>query len=263
MSLVPIDEVVHFDVITSDPTDEGAAVDADAAPTYDVFEENTDTPILDDQTMTKRTSLTGNYRGSFTASAANGFEAGKWYSVVVTATVGSKVGKCVAKNFRVAPAESSAGVPKVDVSHAAGTAWNSGAIARATFAADTGLQSIRSNTAQAGGASTITLDASASAVDDFYNGASILTTGGTGAGQFRIITDYVGATKVTTVDAAWATNPDNTTTFAIFPAAESASDIAAAVLAAAASAPIAADMKLINGAAVTGDGTPGTPWDAA
>lgn len=122
MSLVPIDEVVHFDVITSDPTDEGAAIDADSAPTYDVFEEGTDTPILDDQTMTKRTSLTGNYRGSFTASAANGFEAGKWYSVVVTAVVGAKTGKCVAKNFRVAPAESVAGVPKSDVHALVGVA---------------------------------------------------------------------------------------------------------------------------------------------
>lgn len=103
------------------------------------------------------------------------------------------------------------------------------AIDRATFAADTGLQSIRSNTAQAGGATTITLDASASAVDDFYNGASILLTGGTGAGQFRIITDYVGATKIATVDTAWVTNPNATSTFAIFPAADTAADIADAV----------------------------------
>lgn len=119
MSLVPIDEVVHFDVVTSDPTDEGAAVDADSAPTFDVFEESTDTPILDDQTMTKRTSLTGNYRGSFTASAANGFEAGKWYNVIATAIVGGKTGKCVAMRFRVGPAEAVAGVPKVD-QHALG-----------------------------------------------------------------------------------------------------------------------------------------------
>jgi hypothetical protein len=40
---------------------------------------------------------------------------------------------------------------------------SSGGITRASFAAETGLQSIRSNTAQAGGASSITLDASASA----------------------------------------------------------------------------------------------------
>jgi hypothetical protein len=120
VSLIPIDEVVHFDVTTHHPST-GAVTDADSGPTYDVFEEATDTPILDDQTMTKRTSLTGNYRGSFTASAANGFEAGKWYSVVVSATVNSIAAKHVAMSFRIAPAESSAGVPKVDLSHWLGT----------------------------------------------------------------------------------------------------------------------------------------------
>jgi hypothetical protein len=131
------------------------------------------------------------------------------------------------------------GTQPVNVTHAAGTAWASGAITAASIAtgavdrdalaADTGLQPIRANTAQAGGASTITLDASASAVDDFYNGTQILLTGGTGAGQARIATDYVGATKVLTVNAAWATNPDNTTTWVIFPAASTEDDIAAAV----------------------------------
>jgi hypothetical protein len=118
---VPLDEVVHFDVVTHSPST-GGITDADSAPTYDVFEEATDTPILDDQTMTKRTSLTGNYRGTFTASAANGFEVGKWYIVIATGVVGGVTGKVPALIFRLAPAESSAGVPKVDLSHWLGTA---------------------------------------------------------------------------------------------------------------------------------------------
>jgi hypothetical protein len=89
-----------------------------------------------------------------------------------------------------------------------------GAIDRATFAADTGLQTIRSNTAQAGAATTITLDASASASNSFYNNTLLTITGGTGVGQSRFITAYVGATKVATV-ATWVTNPDATSTFAI------------------------------------------------
>lgn len=94
-----------------------------------------------------------------------------------------------------------------------------GAIDRATFAADTGLVSIRSNTAQAGAAGTITLDASASATDDFYNGSVLLLTGGTGVGQSRLIRDYVGATKVASIEPTWTTTPDNTSTFAILPQA--------------------------------------------
>lgn len=95
-----------------------------------------------------------------------------------------------------------------------------GAIDRATFAADTGLQSARSNTAQAGAAGTITLDASASATTDFYKGAWIVLTGGTGVGQTRLCTAYNGSTKVATVHRNWATNPDNTSTFAIMNAAD-------------------------------------------
>jgi len=70
-------------------------------------------------------------------------------------------------------------------------------------------------TAAAGGASTITLPAAAVATDDIYNGATITITGGTGAGQTRVISDYVGATKIATVSVAWATQPNNTSTFTI------------------------------------------------
>lgn len=94
-----------------------------------------------------------------------------------------------------------------------------GAIDRATFAADTGLQPIRSNTAQAGAAGTITLDSSASATDDLYNDCVILITGGTGVGQARLISDYVGSTKVASVAPNWATNPSSDSTFAILPGA--------------------------------------------
>jgi len=73
----------------------------------------------------------------------------------------------------------------------------------------------RENTAQAGGASTITLDAGALATDDIYNGSSVIIQSGTGLGQERIISDYVGATKVATVSVAWATQPDSTSVFTV------------------------------------------------
>lgn len=76
-------------------------------------------------------------------------------------------------------------------------------------------QVIRSGTAQAGAATTITLDASASATNDFYVNATITIIGGTGAGQTRQITAYVGSSKVGTVNAAWATNPASDSVFLI------------------------------------------------
>ena len=36
-----------------------------------------------------------------------------------------------------------------------------------------------------------------------------------GAGQARVISGYVGSTKVATVDRAWITNPDNTSVFTV------------------------------------------------
>lgn len=70
------------------------------------------------------------------------------------------------------------------------------------------LPSLRSGTAAAGGASSLTLDAGASAVDDYYTGC-ILRAGASGsaATEARVITDYIGSTKVATVSPAWEVTP--------------------------------------------------------
>lgn len=74
-------------------------------------------------------------------------------------------------------------------------------------------------TAQAGAATSITLASGASATNGLYDPGVILLTGGTGVGQARNILDYVGSTKVATVDKAWRTNPDSTTTYVVQPGA--------------------------------------------
>lgn len=76
--------------------------------------------------------------------------------------------------------------------------------------------STRNGTAQAGAATTITLDASASSTNSIYVNQLVVITAGAGAGQARFITAYVGSTKVATV-ATWQTNPDNTSKFSIYP----------------------------------------------
>ena len=82
----------------------------------------------------------------------------------------------------------------------------------------------QTGTAQAGGASTITLAAAASANDDEYNAFGVRITSGTGSGQSRAISDYAGATKVATVSAAWTTQPDATSVYEVFGRAVEASD---------------------------------------
>lgn len=53
-------------------------------------------------------------------------------------------------------------------------------------------------------------DGTVSTTDDVYNGMYLLITGGTGAGQIREVTDYVGSSRRVTVGSAWTTNPDGT-----------------------------------------------------
>jgi hypothetical protein len=109
---------------------------------------------------------------------------------------------------------------------------------------------LASGTASAGSATTITL-AGASAVNDFYtNTAMVVITGGTGAGQARAISGYVGATKVATV-ATWATTPDNTSKFVVVSLAPPV--IAAAPSAAAVAAAVVAATVLRTGTATAGD----------
>lgn len=125
----PLGQVITFDVITSNPTT-GAVSDADSTPTFAVYEEVTDTDIGVGGNLTKRTSLTGNYRGQFTASSANGFEAGKFYNVICSATVNSVAGKTRALCFRIVAAENTSGVPAVDtvrINNTAQTARDIGA----------------------------------------------------------------------------------------------------------------------------------------
>lgn len=69
------------------------------------------------------------------------------------------------------------------------------------------------DTAQNGSTNTITLAATASGTDDYYNGMTIRIVSGTGANQTRTITDYVGSTKVATVGTAWTTIPDSTSEY--------------------------------------------------
>lgn len=87
---------------------------------------------------------------------------------------------------------------------------------RAAGLAQTLLASDESGTAQSGGASTIQLAASGpSSSDDAYHGMVITTTGGTGSGQRRVISDYVGATKTATVYPDWTVQPDATTAYTV------------------------------------------------
>ena len=75
-------------------------------------------------------------------------------------------------------------------------------------------------TAGAGATTTLTMDTTPTAgslilVADYYAGASLYISGGTGAGQTRQIESNTAAGVATVND--WTTNPDNTSTYSILP----------------------------------------------
>lgn len=74
---------------------------------------------------------------------------------------------------------------------------------------------VESGVAQAGTASTLTLRSGASSVDDFYNGLQVEIVRGTGLGQVRAISNYVGSSKLATLDRDWSTTPDTTSVYKI------------------------------------------------
>ena len=98
----------------------------------------------------------------------------------------------------------------------AGTAPRFGSVLKACGLAETAYTPAVTGTAAAGASNSITLDGSASATDDAYNGLILRITGGTGNGTVAIVTDYVGATKVATLrPLGSAVTPDNTSAYSI------------------------------------------------
>jgi len=87
---------------------------------------------------------------------------------------------------------------------------------------DAGRESVNEGLAQGGTSTTITLNTSASASDDAYNGQLVFIRSGTGQDQVALIEDYVGSTKVATIrtrtsNGQWATTPDTTSAYVIVP----------------------------------------------
>lgn len=170
-----IDDTLTF-TVTTHRFDTGALTDADSVPAYRIYEDETGTAILTgNMAKLDDTNTTGFYSEQVTLSAANGFEVGKSYAVYVTATVNSVSGG-QSGSFKMSgnhPANVtqfggtngtfSSGRPEVNTTHAAGTAWNSGAITDNTLAS----------------AAITSAKFAANALDAVWSTASRLLTAGT------------------------------------------------------------------------------------
>ncbi len=87
-----IDDLLTF-VANTQVFSTGVATDADSAPAYRVYEDETGTAILSgSMALLDSTNTAGFYSEQITLSAANGFEKGKCYSIYISATVSSVAG---------------------------------------------------------------------------------------------------------------------------------------------------------------------------
>ena len=81
----------------------------------------------------------------------------------------------------------------------------------------TGYVNTTTGTAQAATGTTIQLAATASSTDDIYNGMTVYISSGTGSGQIKVITDYVGSTYTATV-STWGVEPSTDSVYEVMPA---------------------------------------------
>lgn len=87
-----IDDYLTFPANTHDAST-GAATDADSAPSYRVYEDETGTAILTGtMALLDDANTTGFYSERIQLTAGNGFEVGKTYTIYVAATVDSITG---------------------------------------------------------------------------------------------------------------------------------------------------------------------------
>lgn len=103
-----------------------------------------------------------------------------------------------------------------------------------TTGGGTGLTALASGTAQSGTSTTIVLAAAETFANDELNNNVINIHTGAGAGQARLITDYVGASDTATVSPAWITNPTATSQYEVVNGPVFIASIAAGAVSAAA-----------------------------
>jgi len=213
---VRLDDVVHFDVVTHNPST-GAVQDADSPPVFRIYEEDVDA-IITEGTMTKRAGpegTTGHYRGSFTTSGVTGigFEVGRWYSIVVVATVSSVTSKKIQSSFIVsAYAFDDLGtvtIP-VDIAQIGGDVTAAENLKASNLALLTG--SVNDGTPAAG---SFDGNTELSATDSFYVNSVLSFQSGVLQGIAKKVTSYTGSSRTFGFTEAFPAAPANGDTFII------------------------------------------------
>lgn len=284
-----IDDVIRVHKQTSSVTT-GAATDADAAPTWRMYEDDTATPVTTGSFSTLNAQV-GLYVAAITLAAAIGYEKGKTYAIRSQATVGGVIGADV-DSFQIEA--------EVDANTVSGTVPTVTSVTNAVTVGSTAAAAIAAlvemtvgATAQAAIADTVWDEARAGHVAAGSFGEGVASVQGNVTGSVASVTNAVtvgataasaiatavqalpltlGATsRAAIVDEVWDepkaghTTADtygeylDSTTGAI--KTETAAIKAKTDLIFAGTGnSLAADIRYVNGVSVTGNGQAGTEW---
>jgi hypothetical protein len=217
-----LDDIIRVHIQTSAVTT-GAATDADAAPTWRIYEDDTATPVTTGSFSTLNSQV-GFYVAAVTLAASIGYEKGKTYAVRTQATVGGVIGADV-HSFQI-EAEVDANTNSGAVVLAAGAITagtiTDGALTSPKFAAGFITAGSFSGNALAGMAVTLGSTTRATLVDEIWDepksGHTTADTygeylDGTITGISGVAVVSVGATAAAAIaDAVWSETAANYTT---------------------------------------------------
>lgn len=236
-----IDDLVTFTCNTH-RVDTGEATDADSVPTYRVYEDETGTAILTgSMALLDSSNTAGFYSEQITLSAANGFEKGKSYNVYISATVNGVTGTM--NRFLQIEAEVDANIVSDKTGYTVSTVSDKTGYSLSSAGIQAMWDALTSALTTVGSIGKLLVDNINAAISSRLASASY--TAPLDAAGTRSAVGLATANLDTQLDAL-----------------PTASENATAVLSAAASNPIDANVQEINDTALTGDGST-TPWGPA
>jgi len=240
-----LEDIVYVPVQTSSITT-GAATDAETLPTWQMYEDNTATPVTTGS-FASLNSQTGFYMAAITLAAASGYEKGRSYSLRVSATVGGIIGADVHALQIEAEVDANAVSTLVALAAGAITAGTitSGALVASKFG--NGFIGASSFSTGAINASAI----AASAVD------IMSTVNATARAAIAVAVWDEPKASHTTADT-YGVHLDSTTS--AIKTETAAIKAKTDLIFAGTTGSLKADIRFVNGVSITGNGQSGTEW---
>jgi hypothetical protein len=194
-----IDDLLTFVTVTQ-VFSTGVATDADSAPAYRVYEDETTTPILTGtMALLDSANTAGLYSEQITLSAANGFEKGKSYSIYISATVSSVAG-ATWRSFQIQAAVDTKSINAVAATSVTTINANLGQTQPVNFTGTAGSALVKADMVDIAGATvststaqigvnTVNLGGTSQTGRDI--GASVLLSSGSSTGQLDFTSGVV------------------------------------------------------------------------